>query len=327
MLRHKFPEGPWQCLALDLMGPLPNKDMVLVIIDYYFRYQEVKFPKTTTSAIITTHLLELFSRPGFPKSLRTDNGRQFVSNDFKQFCKNHDIELIQTPPYWPQANGEVENMNRSILKRLQIAHANRRDYQAEIQKFIPMYNVTSHGTTGKSPSQLLFGRTIRDKIPSIGDLVDNERDDEEARDTDINNNQKGKTREDKARGSKDSDIQPGDRVVTQNMMTTNKLEGRYLNEEYEVIEKKGNEVTLQKDGKTFKRHTTHVKKLPTETIQNCSPSSTMSGSTEPTEDVEDNSTRKKEIQEPVINPDSKSRITPIKLKRKEGLWRPVTEVE
>lgn len=166
MSRHKFPEGPWQCVALELLGPLPNKEMVLVLIDYYSRYQEIKFLKTTTSSVIINHLSDMFSRLGFPKSLRADNGRQFVSNEFKQFCRKHNIKLIQTPPYWPQANGEVENANRSILKRLQIAHANDKNYQAEIQKFLLMYNVTPHGTTGKSPSELLFGRNIRDKIPS-----------------------------------------------------------------------------------------------------------------------------------------------------------------
>nr|CAI5869100.1 unnamed protein product [Callosobruchus analis] len=61
------------------------------------------------------------------------------------------------------------------------AHANNKNYQKEIQKFILMYNVTPHGTTGKSPSQFLFGRNIRDKIPSIDDLVKTDID-EEARD-------------------------------------------------------------------------------------------------------------------------------------------------
>ncbi|KAJ8932539.1 hypothetical protein NQ314_014589 [Rhamnusium bicolor] len=41
MIRHKFPEGSWPCLALDLMGLLPNQDKVFVIIDYYSRYQEI----------------------------------------------------------------------------------------------------------------------------------------------------------------------------------------------------------------------------------------------------------------------------------------------
>ena len=260
MTRHKFPEGPWECLAMDLMGPLPNKQMILVVIDYYSRYQEIKFLTSTTSSVIIKHLSDIFSRLGFPKSIRADNGPQFVSNEFKEFCKDHNIELIQTPPYWPQANGEVENMNKSILKRLQIAHANGRNYHTEIYKFLLMYNVTPHGTNGKSPSELLFGRNIRDKIPSISDLVlINE--DEEAKDNDIIQKQKGKEREDIARSSKISDICTGDKVITQNMIIPHKLCSRFGNEEYKVIERKGNEVTIMKDGKTYKRHVSHVKKI------------------------------------------------------------------
>ena len=59
---------------------------------------------------------EIFSRLGFPKSIRTDNGRQYVSSEFKEFCKQNNISIIRTPPYWPQANGEIENMNKSLVK-------------------------------------------------------------------------------------------------------------------------------------------------------------------------------------------------------------------
>ena len=41
MSRHRFPDGPMAMPAMDLMGPLPNKTMILVIIDYYSRYQEL----------------------------------------------------------------------------------------------------------------------------------------------------------------------------------------------------------------------------------------------------------------------------------------------
>ncbi|XP_044757738.1 uncharacterized protein K02A2.6-like [Coccinella septempunctata] len=171
MKRHKFPEGPWQCVAIDLMGPLPNQDQFLVIIDYYSRYQEIKFLRTTTSAVIINHLSEIFCRLGIPRSIRADNGPQFASQEFKNYCSHNNIELIHTPPYWPQANGEVENMNRAILKRLQKAQPNKQNFKTELQKFTMMYNVTPHGTTGKSPSELMFNRTVRDKIPSMADLV------------------------------------------------------------------------------------------------------------------------------------------------------------
>uniref|UniRef100_A0ABD2W3B8 RNA-directed DNA polymerase n=1 Tax=Trichogramma kaykai TaxID=54128 RepID=A0ABD2W3B8_9HYME len=147
--------------------------------------------ENTTSVVIIKNLVEIFSRFGYPKKVRADNGPQLASSEFKHFCSINNIELIQTPPYWPQANGEVENMNRSILKRLQIAHLNGADYKAEIQKFLLMYNVTRHGTTEKSPSELLFGRNLRDKIPSISDLAV-EDNDKEAKDFDIVQKQKGK---------------------------------------------------------------------------------------------------------------------------------------
>lgn len=45
---------------MDLMRPLSNKDMVLVIIDYYSRYQKIKFLKSTTLAIIIKKVTEHF---------------------------------------------------------------------------------------------------------------------------------------------------------------------------------------------------------------------------------------------------------------------------
>ncbi|XP_054745936.1 uncharacterized protein K02A2.6-like [Anastrepha obliqua] len=163
MKRHASPDGPWQCVAADLLGPLPNSDYVFVLILYYYsRYQEVKYLRRITSEIIITVLNEIFCRLGIPKSIRADIGRQFVSGEFRNFCDDHNITLITTPPYWPQANGEVENMNRSLVKRLKIAHNNRRDYVKEIQNFLLMYNVTPHGTTGTPPTELMFNRVIRD---------------------------------------------------------------------------------------------------------------------------------------------------------------------
>lgn len=193
MTRHQFPDGPWPYLAIHLMGPLLNQESFLVIIDYYSRYQELAFMNKTTSTEIIRVLTRLFSRMGLPKSIRSDNGRQFTSKEFTKHCEDN-IILIHTPPYWPQVNGEVENMNKSILKRLQISYNSQLDNKTEIEKFILMYNVTPHGTTGKSPSELVFNRRIRDKIQSINDVTVEEPD-EEAKDIDILKKNRGRGKE------------------------------------------------------------------------------------------------------------------------------------
>ena len=47
MTRTKLPEGPWQHLAIDLMGPFPSQDNALVVVDYYSRWYEIALMKVT----------------------------------------------------------------------------------------------------------------------------------------------------------------------------------------------------------------------------------------------------------------------------------------
>ena len=39
--RVKPPNGPWQDIAIELMGPLPTGESLLVVVDYYSRFYEV----------------------------------------------------------------------------------------------------------------------------------------------------------------------------------------------------------------------------------------------------------------------------------------------
>ena len=115
------PTGPWQDLAADLMGPLPTGESLLVVVDYYSRYYEVVVMTSTTTPKIITALEEIFARFGYLYSLKTDNGPQFVSREFEEFLRGCGIEHRRSPPLWPQANGEVERQNRSLLKTLKVA--------------------------------------------------------------------------------------------------------------------------------------------------------------------------------------------------------------
>jgi len=124
-----FPTSPWNSTASDLIGPLPNGKYVLVFIDDFYRYMELKFLQFISSESIIGAMKEIFCRLGFPKYLRTDNGRQYISTIFEKYCDTNGITLIRTPPYWPQANGEVEDMNRSLVKRLYFVHLNKANYQ------------------------------------------------------------------------------------------------------------------------------------------------------------------------------------------------------
>ena len=169
--RRALPCEPWVDTCIDLLGPLPSSDYLLVIVDYFSRYKEVKICRKITSADIIKFLKEIFSRLGNPLSITADNGRQFCSEEFKKFCGERNIVLHNTVPYWPQQNGEVERQNRDILKRLKISQLESKNWQDALLEYLAMYNSTPHSVTGKTPAELFFRRQYRDNIPMAGDIT------------------------------------------------------------------------------------------------------------------------------------------------------------
>ena len=163
----ELPAGPWQDLAIDLMGPLPSGDYVFVCIDYYSRYFEIDIMKTITSEKIIESLEKMFIVHGLPLSITSDNGRQFLSETFEQYLLDNDIYHRHTTPLHPSANGEVERQNRTLLKRIKIAQAEGKEWKSEIRKFLFAYRTTPHSTAGGTPSELMFNRKIRTKLPDI----------------------------------------------------------------------------------------------------------------------------------------------------------------
>ena len=206
MRRTQFPSEPWCDLAGDLLGPLPSGEYLFVVVDYYSRYFEVAIMKSVTSRRIIDTLETMFSTHGIPNSLKTDNGPQFVSDEIEKYFQDNDIEHRTSTPLWPQANGEVERQNRSLLKVMRIAQAEKKDWRRELLKFLTAYRSTPHTTTGVSPAKLLFGREIRTKLPSLGSRSSRVAADEEVQDKDIVAKQKGKDYADNRRNARESDL-------------------------------------------------------------------------------------------------------------------------
>ena len=147
----ELPRQPWEFVFMDLMGPLPNGETVIVLVDYYSRYFEVELTRVTTAEKLVEFLRDTFSRFDIPTSLRTDNGPQFVSRTFEDFLTEQGIRWLSTTPLWPRANGEVERQNRTLLKALKIAHGKGKSYHSELRSFLTAYRSTPHASTGETP--------------------------------------------------------------------------------------------------------------------------------------------------------------------------------
>ena len=52
------------------------------------------------------------------KCLRSDNGGEYTSNEFKSYCSEKGIRHEKTAPGTPQQNGVAERMNRTIVEKI-----------------------------------------------------------------------------------------------------------------------------------------------------------------------------------------------------------------
>lgn len=57
---------------------------------------------------------------------------------------------------------------------MRVAHAEKRDWRLELNKYLLAYRSTPQVTTGQSPAELLFGRKLSTKLPEVADLEESE---------------------------------------------------------------------------------------------------------------------------------------------------------
>lgn len=158
--------APLESVALDLLGPLlrtQRGNLHLLVITDRFTKLTVTVPM---SRITAWELAHAFTRHwvfvyGPPKSLLTDNGRQMASKFFTHICQIIGIKNIFTTTYHPQANGQAERFNRTIVSALRKYIG---DHPTDWDLFTPAltfaYNRQPHTSTGLAPFDLVVSRPI-----------------------------------------------------------------------------------------------------------------------------------------------------------------------
>ncbi|GMI96773.1 hypothetical protein HRI_003346600 [Hibiscus trionum] len=105
-----------QLVHSDLLGPTRTPSYtgfhyVMVIVDDFSRFSWVYFLKHKSEAFskFVQFKHEVEKELGLPiKCLRTDNGGEFLSDEFMDYCREHVIQRQMTCPDTPQQNGVAE---------------------------------------------------------------------------------------------------------------------------------------------------------------------------------------------------------------------------
>lgn len=158
-------QRPFQHLFMDYLGPYPRSRRgnahMLVVLDHLTKYP-IFIPLKQASALLTAEALEkqVFSLFNVPETILTDNGSQFLSQNFQNFLSTYGIKHLTTPIYSPQANSS-ERLNQTIIQgiRLQITndHTKWDEYLTQIGFAL---RSTVHESIGMSPHRALFGHEM-----------------------------------------------------------------------------------------------------------------------------------------------------------------------
>ena len=154
----EIPRRPWSRIHIDFAGPFQGQNF-LIIVDAYSKWIDVAHMKTTTAESTLTVLRRVFATHGLPDSIVSDNGPQFTSNEFQEFCKRNLIQSILVSPYHAASNGQAERTvqtTKNSLKKIITGNWHHR-----LSVFLLNSHITPSTATGSSPAELLMSRRLR----------------------------------------------------------------------------------------------------------------------------------------------------------------------
>ena len=160
MLSSPWPFAMW---GIDLIGPLPEGKgkvkFAVVAVDYFTKWVEAKPLATITTNQMKDFVYQyIICRFGIPHTIITDNGKQFDNDDFVSFCTELGIKKNFSSVYRPQANRQVEAVNKVIkhtLKRKLDSLKGR--WADDLPEVLWSYRTTPRTPTGETPFSLAYG--------------------------------------------------------------------------------------------------------------------------------------------------------------------------
>nr|CAH67174.1 H0211B05.11 [Oryza sativa] len=157
---------PFAVWGLDILGPFRRApggfEYLYVTVDKFTKWPEaypvIKIDKHSALKFIRG----ITARFGVPNRIITDNGTQFTSELFGDYCEDMGIKLCFASPAHPRSNGQVERANAEILKGLKtkifnILKKHGDSWIEELPAVLWANRTTPSLATGETPFFLVYG--------------------------------------------------------------------------------------------------------------------------------------------------------------------------
>ncbi|KAL2246103.1 UNVERIFIED_CONTAM: Gag-Pol polyprotein [Sesamum indicum] len=138
---------PFDQWGIDIVGPFPpaqaQKKFIIVAVEYFSKWVEAEVvAKISEKEVINFIWKNIICRFGIPRILISDNGTQFQGRKITEWCKELKIAQHFTAVANPQANGQTEVTNRTILEHLKTHLENKGSWVDELPGVLWAYRMT-----------------------------------------------------------------------------------------------------------------------------------------------------------------------------------------
>jgi hypothetical protein len=116
------PSLPFAVWGVYILGPFPRAvggyRFLFVTIDKFTKWPEATPVVSITQGAAVAFLKSIVCRFGVPSRIITDNGTQFKSRLFQEYCEGIGTQLFFASVAHPKSNGQAERANAEILRGL-----------------------------------------------------------------------------------------------------------------------------------------------------------------------------------------------------------------
>jgi hypothetical protein len=107
---------------------------------------------------VNEHIVYRF---GIPQTITTVQGSKFTLGEFEEYANSLGIKLLNSSPYYAQANGQAEAANKGIIKLIKREiDENPKRWHTVLNEALWAYMMACHGAAKVSPYQLVYGHDV-----------------------------------------------------------------------------------------------------------------------------------------------------------------------
>jgi hypothetical protein len=160
------PSWPFAIWGVDILGPFPRAvggyRFLFVATDKFTKWPEATPVVNITQGAVVALLMSIFCRFGVPSCIITDNGTQFTSRLFQEYCEGIGTQLCFAFVARPRSNGQAERANAEILRGLKTRtydclKKHGANWVSKLLSILWGNRTTPSRATGETPFFLVYG--------------------------------------------------------------------------------------------------------------------------------------------------------------------------